>query len=212
MSRRAPGTMRSETESSEQTRRDRRVMKRAAAGRRASTVSTANIVIKTNTHGTESQRGAVTSANGKLDVAFSHGARLLSRLTGSARKYAETIELDKVRCSTGENKDIREGMVAGVKYLLKPLDRAMGMEDAPKKGHVQEFFYKEPQRRPGQPVAERVNVFEKAVLDMKAKGLNVELKSMGWHLFGKSNLLLSNSNVCWDVLKAHSSSQPFEER
>ena len=32
----------------------------------------------------------------KLDVDFSHGARLLSRLTGSARKYAETSSLPKV--------------------------------------------------------------------------------------------------------------------
>ena len=31
---------------------------------------------------------------------------------------------------------------------------------------------------------------EKAVLDMKAEGLNVELKSMGWHLFEKSNSTL----------------------
>ena len=59
----------------------------------------------------------------KLDVDFSHGARLLSRLTDSARKYAGTIELDTIRRSTGENEDTREGMVAGVKYLLKSLDR-----------------------------------------------------------------------------------------
>ena len=39
-------------------------------------------------------------------------------------------------------------------------------------------------------MAEWVNVFEKAVLDMKAEGLNVELKSMSWHLFEKSNLTL----------------------
>ena len=37
------------------------------------------------------------------------------------------------------------------------------------------------------PMAKWVNVFEKAVLDMKAEGLNVELKSMGWHLFEKCN-------------------------
>ena len=47
----------------------------------------------------------------KLDVDFSHGARLLSRLTGSARKYAETIKLDTIRRSTGENKDTRGRMV-----------------------------------------------------------------------------------------------------
>ena len=39
-------------------------------------------------------------------------------------------------------------------------------------------------------MAEWVNVFEKAVLDMKAEGLNGELKSMGWHLLEKSNLTL----------------------
>ena len=66
----------------------------------------------------------------------------------------------------------------------------MGMEDATEKGQVQEFFHKKLQRRPGQPMAEQVNVFEKGVLDMKAEGLNVELKSLGWHLFGKSNLAL----------------------
>ena len=61
---------------------------------------------------------------------LSHRARLLSRWTGSARKYAETIELDTIRRSSGADKDTREGMVTGVKYLLKSLERAMGMEDA----------------------------------------------------------------------------------
>ena len=124
----------------------------------------------------------------KLVVDFSHGARLLLRLTGSARKYAEPIELDTIRRSTRTDKDTREGMVAGVKHLLKSLERAVGMEDATKKRQVQEFFYKKLQRRPGQPMAESVNVFEKVVLDMKAEGLDVELKSMGWHLFEKSSL------------------------
>ena len=38
---------------------------------------------------------------------------------------------------------------------------------------------------------EWVNVFEKAMLDMKADGINVELKSVGWHLFEQSNLTLA---------------------
>ena len=81
-------------------------------------------------------------------------------------------------------------MVASVKYLLKSLERAVGMEDVTKKGQVQEFENKKLQRRPGQPMAEWVNVFGKAVPGMKAEGLNVELKSMGWHIFEKSNLTL----------------------
>ena len=92
----------------------------------------------------------------KLDVDFSHGARLLSRLTGLARKYAEIIELVHLRRSTGDNKDTREGMIEGVKHLLRSLERAMRMEEATKKGQVQEFFCKRLQRRPGQPMAEWV--------------------------------------------------------
>ena len=34
-------------------------------------------------------------------------------------------------------------------------------------------------------MAEWVSVFETAEVDMKAEGLNVELKSIGWHLFEK---------------------------
>ena len=39
-------------------------------------------------------------------------------------------------------------------------------------------------------MAEWVHVFEKAVLDMKSEGLNVELNSMGWRLFEKSSFTL----------------------
>ena len=37
-------------------------------------------------------------------------------------------------------------------------------------------------------MAEWVNVFDKGLLDMKAEGLNVELRSIGWHLLEKSSL------------------------
>ena len=71
----------------------------------------------------------------------------------------------------------------------------MGTEEATRKGEVQEFFYKKLQRRPAQPMAKLVSVFEKAVLDMKAEGLkDVELKSMDWHLFEKSNLTLERQD------------------
>ena len=45
----------------------------------------------------------------KLDVDFSDGARLTTRLTGSAGKYDEAIELEHFRRATGENKETREG-------------------------------------------------------------------------------------------------------
>ena len=118
----------------------------------------------------------------------SHGARLPFRLTSSARKYAETSELDQIRRSTGTDRDTREGVTAGVKHVLRSLERATGMEEATQKGQVQQFFHKKLQRRPGQPMAELVSVFEKAVLDTKAEGPIVELNSMDWHLLKKSNL------------------------
>ena len=58
------------------------------------------------------------------------------------------------------------------------------MEDATKKGQVQEFFYKKLQRRPGQPMAEW------------AKGLNVEIKSMGWHFFQKEKFDSRATGTC----------------
>ena len=73
----------------------------------------------------------------KLAVDLSHAARLLSRLTCSARKYAATTELEQIRRSTGADKDTREGMIAGVKHLLRSLERAMGREDATKKEQFQ---------------------------------------------------------------------------
>ena len=54
----------------------------------------------------------------------------------------------------------------------------MGMEDATKKGQVQEFFYKKLLRRPSQPMAEWVTVCGKAVLDMK--GMWNSCVARGW--------------------------------
>ena len=72
----------------------------------------------------------------------------------------------------------------------------MGMEEAAKKGEVEEFFYKKLQRCPAQPMAEWVSVFEKAVLVMKDEGLFVELKSMDLHLFEKCNFDPRATRAC----------------
>ena len=55
-------------------------------------------------------------------------------------------------------------------------------------------------------MAEWVNDFEKAVLDMKAEELNVELKNMGWHLFEKNSLTLEGQE---SVLGAAESEYEF---
>ena len=56
-----------------------------------------------------------------------------------------------------------------MKHVVRSLERAMGMEEATKNREVQEFFQKKFQRRPGQPVAELVNIFENAVLDHEGR-------------------------------------------
>ena len=91
------------------------------------------------------------------------------------------MQFDAQRVQT---KDTCEGMVTGVKYLLKALEMQR------RKDKCRSSFTRNSRRRPGQPMAEWVNVFEKAVLDMKAEGVNVELESVGWHLFEKNNLTL----------------------
>ena len=125
MSRFAPGTLHSETECSEQTLRNRRVWKCAAAGRSASAISTANMTQDKHSwdrvpawDGDKRQWKRYLRdvelylESEKLDVDVSHGDRMPSRLTGSARKYAETIKLDQIRRLTGTDRDTREGMTA----------------------------------------------------------------------------------------------------
>ena len=50
------------------------------------------------------------------------------------------------------------------------------------------------------------------MLDMKAEGLNVELKSMGWHLFEKRKLTIERQERVLGTLKANTSSLPSEKR
>ena len=88
-----------------------------------------------------------------------------------------------------------EGIVASVKYLLKVLKRAMGMEEATKKRKVEEFLCKKLDRRPGQPLPDG-STSEKAVLDIKAERLNVELRTMGWHLFEMSKFDPRATRTC----------------
>ena len=156
---------------------------------------------ETSTHGTASQRGTVTSANGSAICEMSSFISKQKSLT-----WTSLTELD---CY---DEDTREGMTAGVKYLLKSFERAMGMEDATKQGHVQEFFHKKLQRRPRQPMAEWVNVFVKAMLDMKVQGLNVELKSMSSHLIEKSSLTLDRQERVLGAAEANTRSLLFEGR
>ena len=57
-------------------------------------------------------------------------------------------------------------------------------------------------------MADWVNVFEKAVLDMKAEGLSVELKSIGWQPFRKEQFdSQRDRNVCWGQLKGEHESR-----
>ena len=79
----------------------------------------------------------------------------------------------------------------------------MEVEDAP--GHVQEFFYKKLQTRPGQP-RPNGSIFLRAVLHMMAERPNVELENMGWHLFEKSSLTLERQER---VLRAAESEYDF---
>ena len=111
----------------------------------------------------------------KLGVDDTRGTRLLSQLTDSATKFGKTIELKDTRRSTGHDKDAGEGATAVVIHLLTLLACSMVMEGATKKGNVQNIGCRH--RLQGHSMAERVNVFETAVFDMKSAGLTVELST-----------------------------------
>ena len=102
----------------------------------------------------------------KLDVDHSRGARFLSQLIVSAKKCGKTIELQDTRRSTGHDKDAREGVMADVKNLFASLARSVG--GAAKKESAQKFCWRH--RGQGQTMAEWVNVFDNAVLDMNIAG------------------------------------------
>ena len=104
---------------------DRRVQKWAGAGRRASANFVARARHKRSWDRVPTWEGdrerqwkrslrdvELYLETDKLDVDVSHGARLLSRLTGSAKELAETFELGHIRRSTGDDKDTRETMIA----------------------------------------------------------------------------------------------------
>ena len=78
--------------------------------------------------------------------------------------------------------------------MVRSLERATGMEEATKKGQVQEFFYKKAEDVQDNPWPNWANVFEKAMRDMKAEVLNVELKSnVALKLEEECNILSASS-------------------
>ena len=129
----------------------------------------------------------------KLDVDYSLGARLLRRLSGTAKRFGDNIELSKLRRGEGnetEARTSRNQMTAGIRALMKHLEDSMGLESATRAGEVQDFFYKKLQRRAGQTMSEWVNVYHKAMLDMEEQKCPLAETSKGWHLFEKSALSL----------------------
>ena len=78
----------------------------------------------------------------------------------------------------------------GTESQLGTVTSANGIARSDEEGTCPGVLFLETPKTCRTTMADWVNVFEKAALDMKAEGLNVELKSMGWHLFEKSNLTM----------------------
>ena len=66
----------------------------------------------------------------------------------------------------------------------------MGLEDATRAAEVQTFFYDKLKRRHKQTMSEWVNVFDKALLDLKEQKRGAPEAAKGWFLFLRSNLSL----------------------
>ena len=125
----------------------------------------------------------------KLDVDFSFAARLLRRLSGTAKRFGDNIELSKFRGGEGNETNARTSrsqMTAGITALMKHLEDSVGMESATRAGEMQEFFYKRLRRRAGQAMSDWVNVYDKAMLVMAEHSCPLAESSKGWHLFSKN--------------------------
>ena len=96
---------------------------------------------------------------------------------------ANCCELLCQSCLHAARKKRRErGHDGRAKHLFSSTERTARVDAATKKDDAPEFDCPQLQ----QSVAERVALFERAGLDMKSAGLNVELTNTGRHLFERS--------------------------
>ena len=123
--------------------------------------------------------------NEKLDVDVSRGARLLSQLIVSAKKFGKPIELQDTRRSTGHDKDAREGLMAGVKrsaYFPWLLRWELYKEG---EGRVQEFCCRHCRQWLSGSTCSMMRC-----PTMKSAGASRSCQNIGWHLIKMSNTIL----------------------
>ena len=106
------------------------------------------------------------------------GRKLFARLTGAAKKLAESTELKDIRQSTSAEKDKRDGIIAGVKQFKSSLERAMECRIQRRRAKCKSSSTRNISDHDHRCLSGG-NLFEKAVLDMKSGRLTVELKNRG---------------------------------
>ena len=84
----------------------------------------------------------------RLDVERIIGARLLRRLTGTAKRFGDNIDLAKLRRSElvtpplgPEEKGTRLAMEKDIRNFLEHLEESTGLENSKRAGEAQIFFY-----------------------------------------------------------------------
>ena len=103
------------------------------------------------------------------------GARLLAKITGAVKKFAETFNLKISDDRLAQTRSTGTEWTLAVKHLMGYLGRANGSGGRNEEGYCKNYFYKELERRPSQSMAEWVKSTYSGRAACLSKDKNVRL-------------------------------------
>ena len=135
-----------------------------------------------------------------LEVSYSIAARMVQKLTGTARNRVDLIPLEELRPIRGSPATeavvsdeelgiaaqpaapaIAADWAAGIKRLMKELEAMPGIPIIAKKGATREWFYKTLSRRPGEAMGAWLTRFRLALQRCADDGVAMQdQEDLGW--------------------------------
>ena len=140
------------------------------------------------------------------EVKYSLAARMVQRLTGTARIRANLLAVDRLRPqrqiaaaaavvnADGETESpaviaVEADWRRGIDYLLSDLEKMPGIPKVVRTGNQRSWFYKSLSRRPGETMANWLTRFRAGLKRCADEGVNMhDQDDLGWWLVEKSLL------------------------
>ena len=140
-----------------------------------------------------------------LEVKYSIAARMVQRLTGTARIRANLLEVEALRPQrpvaaipavtegstiiNGEVPAVQANWRRGIDYLLLDLEKMPGIPKVVRTGNQRSWFYKTLSRRPGESMANWLTRFRAGLKRCADEGVLMnDQEDLGWWLVEKSLL------------------------